>query len=86
MFTVSILINGQPLYTRSCFREKTGIYKVDDGSIIEHEYNDGAIVLAHKLLDTIKELQREDKIKELADIIEKHNLVGIFINEQKEKL
>ena len=58
MLTVTILINGQPLYTRSCFREYEGKYRVDDGSIIEHSYDDGAIKLAHKLLNTIKELKR----------------------------
>lgn len=58
MLTVSILINGQPLYTRSCFREKWGKYKCDNGDIITHNYDDGAVALAHKLLDTITELKR----------------------------
>ena len=73
MLTVSILINGQPLYTRSCFREEDGKYRVDDGSVIEHEYKDGAIPLAHKLLDTMYELQRKDreeKIKEWVELLE----------------
>lgn len=30
-------------------------YFCDDGSTIFHEYEDGAVVLAKKLLDTIKE-------------------------------
>lgn len=63
MITVSILINGQPLYTRSAFRleGKQGEvckYKCDDGSIITHNYDDGAVELGHKLLNTIKELKR----------------------------
>ena len=48
MITISILINGQPLYTRSAFRleGKQGEvckYKCDDGSIITHKYDDGAV-------------------------------------------
>ena len=73
MLTVSILINGQPLYTRSCFREVEGKYRVDDGSVIEHKYNDGAIVLAHKLLDTMYELQRKEKLDKIIDAIEHFN-------------
>lgn len=77
MLTVSILINGQPLYTRSCYREtdgKDGInqYRVDDGSVIEHKYDDGAIELAHKLLDTMHDLRRqqvEKQIERFAEII-----------------
>lgn len=71
MLTVSILINGQPLYTRSCFREETGKYRVDDGSVIEHNYDDGAIVLAHKLLDTMYELRRQKRIEEITEMYEK---------------
>lgn len=60
MITVSILINGQPLYTRSAFRleGKQGEvckYKCDDGSIIIHNYDDGAIELGHKQLQNLKE-------------------------------
>lgn len=62
MITVSILINGQPIYTRSASNiskhnsySKDSEYKVDDGNIIKHKQKDGAIKLAHKLLDTIKE-------------------------------
>ena len=77
MLTVAILINGQPLYTRSCFREEDGKYRVDDGSIIEHNYGDGAIILAHKLLDTMYELQRKEKMEKLyklsKQIEEMHN-------------
>lgn len=70
MLTVAILINGQPLYTRSCFREEDGKYRVDDGSIIEHNYGDGAIALAHKLLDTMYELQRKEKIEKLETMLQ----------------
>lgn len=61
MITVAILINGQPIFTRSAVRTTTrerghpNEYTVDDGNIIQHLYEDGAVALAHKLLDTIKE-------------------------------
>ncbi len=52
MMTVSILINGEPLYTRSVvnrIRTKKG-YVCDDGTIIKHNPDDGAIKLAIKML------------------------------------
>lgn len=59
MITVAILINGQPIMARSA--TNTGekqkgkvIYKVDDGSEILHSPDDGALVLAKKLLNKIK--------------------------------
>jgi len=59
MFTVSILINGQPILTRSARRisGKRGkcLYNVDDGNTVEHKPTDGAVVLAKKLLDLIEE-------------------------------
>lgn len=58
MITVAILINGQPIFTRSAVRVVTGTpneYRVCDGSTIKHEADDGAVALAHKLLETIKE-------------------------------
>ncbi len=60
MITVAILINGNPLMARSATNISGGNkgvqkYKVDDGQIIEHRYEDGVVVLAKKLLDTIKE-------------------------------
>ncbi len=66
MITVSILINGEPIFTRSATniteplskQLKEGAwnnYKVDTGEIMRHKRSDGAVVLAHKLLDTIKE-------------------------------
>lgn len=61
MLTVSISINGTVIFARSCRNlGKKGldgktIYTVDDGSTIEHD-DDGAITLAHKLLDRIHEV------------------------------
>lgn len=77
MITVSILINGQPIYTRSA-RRKIGapgeicIYECDNGSTITHDYDAGAVSLAHKMLDTIKELSKkerqEKKLEELFNL------------------
>lgn len=58
MITVSILINGRPIYTRTATNTlkqgKDGtVYKVDDGNRIEHTKEDGAISLAKKMLDLI---------------------------------
>jgi hypothetical protein len=41
-------------------RENIAEYSVDDGSIIEHNPQDGAIALAIKLLQTIKEPQEAE--------------------------
>jgi len=57
MLTVAILINGQPIYTRTVvnrLRER-GVYVSDDGTEIEHDPDDGAIALAIKALQTIKD-------------------------------
>ena len=60
MITVSILINGQPIFTRSAVREGSEDddfcnYLLDDGGIIKHDPRNGAVDLAKKMLDTIKE-------------------------------
>lgn len=62
MITVAIFINGQPIITRSArntakkdTRGKT-IYLCDDGIIIKHFRDDGAVVLAKKMLDSIKSI------------------------------
>ncbi len=61
MITVSIFINGEPIFTRSARRQEDkrngdfNTYKTDSGDIVEHHHKDGAVVLAKKLLDTIKE-------------------------------
>lgn len=58
------MINGKVVHARSAVNisEKEGIkygsneqiYKVDTGEKIIHKFEDGAIVLSKKLLDTIK--------------------------------
>ena len=62
MITVSIFINGNPIITRSATNISEGEqkgnqeYKVDDGSIIKHNYEDGAIPLAIEMLKGVKEI------------------------------
>lgn len=64
VLTVAILINGNPIMARSAVNSGKSApdnrvpYDVDDGSIVYHDPDDGAIALAHKLLDTIKEQGR----------------------------
>ena len=63
MLRVSIGINNWTLYARTAVNreEQLGLrgdetpYEVDTGEIIYHRREDGAVALAHKLLDTIKE-------------------------------
>lgn len=61
MITVSIFINGNPLYTRSARNtgneDDTGCteYITDTGEYLYHDRDDGAVELARKMLDTIKE-------------------------------
>jgi len=61
MITVCILINGQPIYTRTAVnitddsKDRTHKYKVDSGVVLSHVRAEGAVVLAKKMLDTIKE-------------------------------
>jgi len=61
MITVNILMNGQPIYTRSAKNVKKMKgdmyqYKLDDGSEIVHNRKHGAIKLAIKMLKQIKEV------------------------------
>ena len=68
MITVQVLINGEVIYARTAVNigkvkddwvrgQSTTIckYKNDDGSFIEHDRKHGAVKLAKKMLDTIKE-------------------------------
>ncbi|MFH1399230.1 MAG: hypothetical protein ABIG95_03905 [Candidatus Woesearchaeota archaeon] len=66
MITVAILINGQPIYTRTAVNitllenqgeKKVNIYRLDDLSIIKHVPFDGAVELARKMLNTIYEVK-----------------------------
>lgn len=59
MFTVAILINGNPILARTAVnqgkRNAKGqtLYKLDTGELVWHERSIGPVELAHKLLDTI---------------------------------
>lgn len=61
MITVSILINGQPIFTRSAVNtgaaDKSGrtCYKLDDGNCVMHHREKGAVPLAISMLKKIKE-------------------------------
>ena len=61
MITVSILINGNPIATRSAVNvgitpEEKSIYKLDDGKTLLHRRGDGAVALAIEMLKSIKEV------------------------------
>lgn len=61
MLTVAILLNGNPLVAKNAIRQDGPAdsegyikYKNDAGEIILHRPSDGAVVLAKRLLDTIR--------------------------------
>lgn len=60
MITVAILINGHPIVARNAVnqgkRNRKGecLYLTDSGEKVWHETSLGAVALAHRLLDTIK--------------------------------
>ncbi len=61
MLGVNIHINGTVIYSRTAVKREVGEctgrvrYEMDTGEMIWHHPRDGAVVLAKKLLDTIKE-------------------------------
>lgn len=59
MLTVSILINGEPIFTRTVVNKikEEGGYRCDDGTLIKHNPRDGAVKLAIKALKTIHEVK-----------------------------
>lgn len=61
MITVTVFINGNPIISRSAKnvsgkREGVNNYICDTGDTIVHRYEDGAIELAKKMLDTVIEV------------------------------
>lgn len=78
MITVSVSINGEPIFARTAVnrRKEIGKYVVDDGSFIEHNPDDGAIPLAIKMLECIKE--NPDKV-----IADSKQLQFPFMNEME---
>lgn len=59
MLTVSIAVNDKVIYARTAVNriEEKGCYVSDDGRLIKHNPEDGAVELAIKLLKTIKEVK-----------------------------
>lgn len=70
MITVTISINNSPIYTRTCVNignltpggdpdklRDWCRYQCDDGSEIIHDSKEGAVKLAHLMLDTIHEVK-----------------------------
>lgn len=63
MIGVYITINGTTVFARTAvnrLRER-GAYIGDDGSVIEHDPEDGAVRLAIKMLETIKDNPDKEK-------------------------
>lgn len=67
VITVTILINGQPIFTRTAVNRVTTkemspvtTYEVDEGTFLKHRREDGAVKLAIKMLGTIKEQKKEE--------------------------
>jgi hypothetical protein len=60
LITVAILINGNPIVARNAINQGKQnalgetAYLTDSGEIVWHKPEDGAALLAHKLLDLIK--------------------------------
>lgn len=60
-FSASINISGNVLTARSCYNtgdvddQGRTKYKVDNGEVIWHRRSDGAVELAKKLLETVKD-------------------------------
>jgi hypothetical protein len=67
MITVAILINGHPIVARNAVNQKCEDdkgrtkYLTDSGEIIWHDPSDGAVKLAHMLLDTIRNEGRNNE-------------------------
>lgn len=57
MITVSIIINGEPIYTRTAVNrlKEHGVYVLDTGERVMHDPDDGAVALAIKMLHTVLE-------------------------------
>jgi hypothetical protein len=62
MITVSIAINGQPIATRSAVNIGYGRYRCDEGTIITHKRENGAMELAKKMLDTVVTMKKENEL------------------------
>ena len=80
MITVSISINGEPIYARTAVNRgrhkiapesnKVTKYELDTKKMIYHNPNDGVIVLAKKMLDTIHEVKKQQINKYVEKVVE----------------
>lgn len=57
MITVTISINGEPIYTRTAHNRlaEHGVYILDTGERIHHNIEEGGVALAIKMLHTIND-------------------------------
>jgi gas vesicle protein len=88
MITVNILINGQCLFARSAVRikgtpGKICRYSLDTGGEIEHHYDLGAVPLAIKMLETIRESTIKQQRAHGQEVIEQ---LSEMINESRERV
>ena len=66
MVTVTVSIKGTPVFTRSAMRirqksDSTETYLVDTGKQIHIKEGEGAVALAHKMLNTIEEPRKKEE-------------------------
>lgn len=67
MITVSIAVNGEPIFARSARnqgeknKKDETKYITDAGDVIWHKRSDKAIKLAKKMLDTIEEEMEKER-------------------------
>jgi|GEM_PF-1651159 hypothetical protein len=64
MITVTVFVNGSPIFTRSarnCGESKDGLYryKIDTGDVIYHKRDDGFVPLVKMMLDTVEDIDEE---------------------------
>lgn len=64
MITVTVYVNGAPIFTRSARntgREKNGVYeyKVDTGDVLMHKRTDGFVPLIKQMLDTVSDIDED---------------------------
>ena len=75
MITVAILINGKPIVARNAVNmsaydeEGRMAYETDSGEVIYHHRRDGAVALAKRLLDLIKNDGRDTRDEEAANAL-----------------
>jgi len=67
MVTVTISVQGSPVFTRSAMRIRNGdrdTYIVDTGKRIRHRDEEGLVSLSRKMLGTIQEPQEKPEVED----------------------